>query len=262
MRFSITGMVVSCLLAAANAGAAGPARSPVAARVEGYLGAAVFDPDEGDTNSYLNGGGTGSVAGLFGPLHIQGDVFGDWTNLDHDATNYGGGGHLGFADPERGALELTGAYQNLELDTVLDDPLWRVGGEGELYLDPVTLGAQAGYVRDGDTNQDGYYVRGLLRLYPIPDLKLEGVGGVGRIAGNTSPVARALVEYRPGGWPIGLFARWEAAFDDSVDQHIAVAGVRLYLAGLRLDPGMSLRALDRVYFREACVHFVFGARTC
>jgi hypothetical protein len=157
---------------------------------------------------------------------------------------------------------LTGAYQNLELDTILDDDLWRVGGEGELYLGPVTLGAQAGYQRDGDTNQDGYYVRGLLRFYPTPDLKLEGVGGVGRLAGTTDPVARVLVEYRPGGWPLGFFARWEAAFDDALDQHLAVAGVRLYLTGLDFDSDLSLRALDRIYFRESCVHFVLGARTC
>jgi hypothetical protein len=261
-RGSIAWIAFSGVLAAAGGEAAGPERSPIAVRGEAYLGAAVVDLDDADTKSFFNGGGAGSVAGLFGPVHVQGDVFGDWTNLDHDASNYGGGGHLGYADPDQGALELTGAYQNLELDSVLDDALWRVGGEGELYLGPVTLGGQVGYQRDGDTDQDGYYARGLLRLYPTPNLKLEGAGGVGRLAGDTAPVARALIEYRLGDWPLGLFARWEAAFDDSVDQHLAVAGLRLYLEGLRFGSGMSLRKLDRVYFREACVHFVLGARTC
>jgi len=262
-RSSMAWIIFSSVLAAGSGEAARPGRSPFAARAEGYLGGAVFVPDDGgNTKSYFNGGGAGSVVGLFGPVHIQGDVFGDWTNLDHDATNYGGGGHLGLADPDRGAIEVTVAYQNLEQDDILDDPLWRAGAEGELYLGPVTLGGQGGYLRDGDTNQDGYYFRGLFRLYPTANLKLEGVGGVEHLFSDTFPVARALIEYRLDDSPLGLFVRWEAAFDSSLDQHLAVAGFRIYLEGLRFDSGMSLRASDRVYFREACVHFVLGARTC
>jgi hypothetical protein len=261
-RSLMAGVLASSVLAAGSGEAAGPERSPFAARAEGYVGAAVFDSDDADAKSFFNGGGAGSAVVLLGPLQLQGDVFGDWTNLDHDATNYGAGGHFGFADPDRGVLEVTGAYQNLEQDGILDDPLWRVGGEGELYFGAATFGWQSGYLRDGDTNRDGYYARGLVRLYPTENLKLEGVGGVEHLASDTCPVVRTLIEYRPDGWPVGLFARWEVAFDSSLDQHLAVAGVRIYLEGLRFDSRISLRESDRVYFRDACVHFVLRARTC
>jgi hypothetical protein len=248
--------------------------SPCALRAEGYGGMAILDPD-GQSKDQLaaNAGGAGSAGCLFAPFHFQGDVFGDYADVDKLSnfhpdylTNVGGGGHVGIADPAVGALELTGAYNRLSAADRQGDGVWRVGGEGELYFDPLTLGVQAGFLkaksrildRDFNTYGTGFYARGLIRFYPAESLKLEGLGGVARLDGDVIPVARALVEYRPQGWPVGLFARWEGAFDNKINQNFAVAGLRLYL----FDSPATLRETDRRYFRESCVHFLAGARTC
>jgi hypothetical protein len=253
--------IASSLLCAAAAGAAGPPVSPFAARVEGYLGGAVLDPDESSTLSAFDAGGAGSAVARFGPFYLQGDVFGDYADFDPHARNVGGGGHLGVVDPELGAIGATGAYQELEIGS-FDDHFFRAGGEAELYRGPLTLGAQGGYLDEEQSSSGGYYARGLVRFYPTGNLKLEGLGGVAELANDVVPHARVLVEYRPEAWPVAMFVRWEGAFDSSVDQHFAVAGLRLYLDGLRFGSDRTLRDLDRVYFREACVHTLLATRTC
>jgi hypothetical protein len=253
--------VASTLLCAGTAGATGPEVSPFSARVEGYLGGAVLDPESGDEVSGLDGGGTGSAVARMGPLFLQADVFGDYADFDPDARNVGGGGHLGLVDPELGAIGATGGYQEFQLGSV-DDELYRVGGEAEFYAGPVTLGVNAGYLNADLLGDDGYYARGLVRFYPTENLKLEGVGGVSELDDDVIPHARALVEYRPEGWPLGIFARWEGAIENPVDQHFAVAGLRLYLDGFRFGSDRTLRELDRTYFREACFHTLFATRTC
>ena len=248
--------------------------SPCALRAEGYGGMAIFDPD-GDSNDQnaANAGGTGSVGCLFAPFHFQGDVFGDYTDVDRLSnfhpdylSNVGGGGHIGIADENVGAFEVTGGYNELAAHGSGGHGVWRVGGEGEYYVDAMTLGVQGGYMDanakalDTDFTSDGkgYYGRGLIRFYPMENLKLEGIGGVASLHGDVIPHARALVEYRLGDTPLALFARWEGAFDNQMNQNFAVGGLRLYL----FDSPATLRETDRRYFREACVHFLAGARTC
>jgi len=248
--------------------------SPCAMRGEGYGGMAVFDPD-GDSNDQLaaNAGGAGSVACLFAPFHFQGDVFGDYADVDKLSTfhsdyltNVGGGGHIGIADPNVGALEVTGAYNQLKAADRGGNGVWRVGAEGEYYIDAVTLGVQAGYLqaeaqklrKDFDSDGNGFNARALARYYPIESLKLEGTGGVSQIRGSVTPTFRALVEYRPETWPVSFFARWESAIDNRLDQNFAVAGLRLYF----FDSPATLRETDRRYFRDSCVQTLAGARTC
>jgi hypothetical protein len=252
-----------------------PPPSPCALRAEGYGGMAVYDPQGNSSNpNAANAGGTGSVACLFAPFHFQGDVFGDYTDVDglfttfhaDYLTNVGGGGHIGVADPTVGALEVNGAFNQLAAHDRRGNGNWRIGGEGEYYLDASTLGVQAGYLKmqssaldkDVDADGDGFYARALLRFYPMETLKLEGTGGVSQIDGSVTPTFRGLVEYRPQTWPVGFFARWEGAFDNKIDQNFAVAGVRLYL----FDSPATLRETDRRYFRDACVQTLAGARTC
>jgi hypothetical protein len=255
------------LLVAASAGAEEPAPSSIAARIEGYLGAAVNHTSGNDRESAVDAGGVGTFAALMGPVYFQADVFGDYAAFNQPAHNVGFGGHLGVSDPELYAVGASFSYQEVEWkrdprNLEVDDDYLRAGGEAELYLDALTLGLMGGYLEDAETDKGGYYVRGLVRYYLLDDLKLEGVGGVAKFGSGTQPQARALVEYRPSGWPLGLFARWEGAFKSGLDQNFAVLGVRLYLEGMSFTSPRSLRSTDRIYFRESCQGFLYGARAC
>lgn len=251
--------------------------SPCASRLEGYGGMSVL---EGNNTSDQNAtaGGTGSVGCLLGAFHVQGDVFGDYNDVDKllgshtdNLTDVGGGAHFGLADPEVGNIEVNGAYNRAMVDeSGPSGNVWRVGLEGEYFLDAATLGAQAGYLNTHlgsssiinnaftPSKGDGFYARGLLRYYVTENLKLEGLGGVGQIAGDTVPQARVLAEYRPQGWPVGFFVRGEGAWDNSFDEYVGTGGVRVYL----FDSPATLRDTDRRYFREACTQFLVGTRTC
>jgi hypothetical protein len=245
--------------------------SPCAVRAEGYGGMAILDPDgQADKDLAANAGGTGSVGCLFAPFHFQGDVFGDYADVDKTfavhsdyLADVGGGAHFGLSDPEVGAIEVTGAYNRFDAEDESADGIWHVGGEGEYYMDALTLGVQGGYIEAdaenvGLNDDTGYYARALLRYYAGENMKLEGIGGVATLDKDVVPVARALVEYRMQDTPLALFARWESAFDNVLIEHTAVAGVRLYL----FDAPATLRETDRRYFRESCVHLLAGARTC
>jgi len=259
--------VFSGLLGAVSAGADEPGPAVAAARVEGYLGGAVAHASGNDRESAIDAGGTGSVSVLLGPVYFQGDVFGDYVSFNTPASDVGFGAHLGMSDPELYAVGASFSYQEIrwKLDPPnreIDDDFLRAGGEAELFLGPVTLGVLGGYLEDTETEDSGFYARGLVRYYVLDDLKLEGAAGVADIDSDAVPQARVLVEYRPPSWPLGFFARWEGAFDTGLDQNLAVLGFRLYLEGFKLDSPRSLRSTDRIYFRESCATFLFGARGC
>lgn len=258
--------VIGAVLGAATAAAQEPGPSPVAARIEGYLGAAVVD-GEGVDGGEFDGGGNGSITGLFGPVYLQADVFGDFTALDPDAHTVGFGGHLGYSDPEHFAVGASFSYQEVgwELQPQyrrIDDDYLRAGGEAELYLGPATLGLLGGYLENAEEGEGGWYARLLARYYLTDDLKFEGVAGLISLDSDEQWQTRALVEFRPVGWPLGMFTRWEGAYDTGLTQNFFVVGLRLYLEGLGLDSRRSLRSTDRIYFREACAGFLLGARAC
>lgn len=246
----VAALLCSTVLLIAGASLAEPPddNDPFAIRVEGYLGGAVVDTDDFGSEGAFEGGGMGSAVALFGPAFLQLDVFGDYADFDGEISTVGFGGYLGLVDAEIGSVAVTGGYQREKLGP-FDADTGRVGGEGELYLGPFTLGAAADYLRDADTHADGWDAGGLVRFYPIENLKLEGVGGYADLNSDGVPLGRFLVEYRPEGFWLSAFVRWEGEFDiDSPlfggDLHTAVAGVRFYW-----DRGLSLRDTDRVYFR-------------
>ena len=258
--------VLGAVFGAATAAAQEPGPSAVAARIEGYMGAAVVD-GEGVDGAEFDGGGTGSITGLFGPVYFQADVFGDYTALNPDAHTVGFGGHLGYSDPERFAVGASFSYQEVGWELQpryrrIDDDYVRGGAEAELYLGPATLGLIGGYLENAEEEEDGYYVRLLARYYLTENLKFEAVGGLVSLDSDERWQTRALVEFRPAGWPLGIFTRWEGAYDTGLTQNFFVAGFRLYLEGMRLDSPRSLRSTDRIYFREACAGFLLGARAC
>ncbi len=63
---------------------------------------------------------------------------------------YGAGGHFFWRNSDYALLGLTGSYlQHRSAD------LWRIGGEGELYWNQITLAGQLGN-QSGDLGSDGY----------------------------------------------------------------------------------------------------------
>jgi hypothetical protein len=145
---------------------------------------------------------------------------------DGDAM-FGVGGHLFWRDPSQGLLGVTGSYVGWDAD----NGTWggytdmaRVGVEGEMYLDQLTLAAQAG-VQFGQRTDDGLYGRADLKWYASPDLALKlGVSA----DDHRDFVAHAGTEFQAGfaGIPgLTLFAD-AAAGDD--DYYKVYAGVRIY----------------------------------
>jgi hypothetical protein len=265
--FQLGCCVLSGLFAAASAGAEEPGPAAVAARVEGYLGGAVVNQSGNDRESAVDAGGVGSFSALVGPVYFQADVFGDYTAFKRSGSDVGFGAHLGVSDPDLYAVGASFSYQQIKWRRDLpyrevDDDYLRAGAEAELYLDALTLGVMGGYLENAERDKGGYTARGLVRYYLTEDLKLEGAGGVAKFGSGTQPQARVLVEYRPQGWPVGFFTRWEGAFKSGLDQNFAVLGFRLYLEGLGSDSPRSLRSTDRIYFRDSCQGFLFGARAC
>lgn len=259
--------VLSGLLAAAPVAADEPGPAVAAARIDGYLGGSVVYERGKGTDAAVDAGGIGSLSVLVGPAYFQADVFGDYNAINPYARDVGFGGHLGVSDPDLYAVGADFSYQEISWRrnppfSEVDDDFLRAGAEAELYLDALTFGAMGGYLENGDRDEGGYYARGLVRYYPLDDLKLEASGGVAKFGYGTQPQARALVEYRPQGWPLGFLVRWEGAFRSGLDQNFAVLGFRLYLEGLGLDSPRSLRSTDRIYFRESCQGFLYGARAC
>ena len=269
-------VVVSALalppLLGAGVARATPPPSPCAALLEGYGGMSMMSHGGADSPN-ANAGGTGSVGCLFGIFHVQGDVVGDWNDMDHiggvqtdSFSNVGGGGSLGVADPSLGALEVNGMFNHVMVDENLgDNDVWRIGGLGEYYWNPLTAGVYAGYLKSNSGfigSGSGYYARGMLRYYPTEDIKLEGSGGVGEVDGHTIPQASLLAEWRPATWPVGFFIRGEGAWHNSnaldLNQYFYTGGIRVYL----FDKPATLRETDRRYFRPACLSFLIGTRTC
>ncbi len=90
---------------------------------------------------------------------------------------YGAGGHLFWRNPDYALFGLTGSYlQHRSAD------LWRIGGEGEIYWNQITLAGQLGN-QSGDFGSDGY---GRLdaRYYLAGD-NLMFSGGGGHFDGHT-----------------------------------------------------------------------------
>lgn len=262
MKARVAGSMV--LLSTLLMGAA-PEVPPYAVRLEGYSGAIVLD-DASPLDDYAyEGGGTGSAVALFGPAYLQADIFGDYVDDlgdfgKTDFRNVGVGGHLGVGSQDMGIVGISGAWQDVDIDPGADgNSLWRIGVEGEYFLEQLTLGVQAGYETADVSDTNGYYANGLIRFYPSEDWKLEGIAGViDTDDSSTSPVAGINTEYRFGSSPFAGFARWESSFFSSADFHSAVLGFKLYFDG----DGGTLKRADRAHFRDACHFAILGTRTC
>ena len=249
---------------------AAPEVPPYAARIEGFVGANTVS-DLPCCNDYaFNVGGTGSAAANFGAGYLQADVFGDWTNNlgDHGSANFrnvGVGGHLGIGSQTVGILGIAGSWQDPKAEGTngvsgsASNSFWRIGLEGDYFLDQFTAGVRAGYATFDVSNNDGYYVHTKFRYYVTDDFKFEGTGGViDSENSKATPLGGVLAEYRVSNSPFSVFARWEGSFNKSVDEQLTVLGATLYFDG----DGATLKRTDRAQLRDACTFAVFGSRLC
>lgn len=135
------------------------------------------------------------------------------------------GGHLFWRDPSRGLLGLTGAYAIApNVGGVVDLEVTRFGGEGELYLDNVTL-AVGGGIQDGHHLDDGSYSSINAYWYANDNLRL-GIGAANDPVNDTTGLAD--VEYQPDfGVQSGLTFFAGSSFGKN-DLIVAQAGVRFY----------------------------------
>ncbi|MEZ4331490.1 MAG: hypothetical protein R3F35_07035 [Myxococcota bacterium] len=247
----------------------------VAVRGEGFVGYDHVDFGPVDEDAFEGGGGI-SAALTGDRFYLQGDVLGDSIQYDDigpfdadlDSDSVVAALHLGWRNPERGALGIAGLYEHLEFETrgagflsgSSDSEVWRGGVEGELFLGPVSLAANAGLLQLQD-DTTGYVDFGIA-FYPTERARVHLGGGVADIE-----------ESEPWGLigaggelllldPLSLFARWDATLvDDDTDyeHHSFVVGARLYWGA----ETPSLLVYDRSYFKRTCVAPIFvTGRTC
>lgn len=236
----------------------------VALRGEGYVGYDHLDFGPLDEDAFEGGGGL-SASLVADQLYLQGDVLGNTVQFDDvgpsdaelDGDSVFAAVRLGWRDAERGALGVVGSYEYLKLDvsgvpTVsgsADTDVWRGGAEGELFLGPVTLAANAGLLQlEDDTT--GYFDLGV-SFYPTERARVHFGGGIAD-----------LEESDPWGVigaggeillldPLSAFVRWDATLrndDTDYEQHSIVFGARLYWGA----DTPSLIAYDRSHFKRSC----------
>ncbi|QQS12087.1 MAG: hypothetical protein IPK81_21625 [Rhodospirillales bacterium] len=174
--------------AATAQSASGPAVSGLNGKVElsgGYM------QSENKGLDGFAGFAAGSVAAPIGhSFGVQGDV---GVGIIDGEFAVGTGGHLFWRDPSVGLVGAAGQWRRID-----KTDLFRVGGQGELYLNKITAGIFAGYQwgeRGTKLRTKSGFVGGIdLKAYPMDDLMLRA--GLGVEAGSV--IGRFGAEYRPG----------------------------------------------------------------
>lgn len=257
------GMVCALIGCPFAAGAAGPpARPKLSLRGEigaTYLyldgGSGVVQSDEAG-DFWLLGGGA-ALDAAWDKWHIQAD-FGGEGNINERSANdtyldsYGGGLHFNLRDPERGSVGIFSGLGTVETnDLNAPDPetlSWIVGGEGQIYFEPVTLYLQAGYadrqsIRSGgdvDVLKNAGFGRAVARYFPCDQVELSAETSYtqGRMDPDEDLVWilgwGAGAEWRPRGWPVSGFVDYLGAHydqkddNDQLDEHRIMFGLRFY----------------------------------
>ncbi len=171
-------------------------------------------------NGFVEGSLTGPLGDRFG-YQIDAGIAGG------DLNAFGGvGAHLFWRDPAMGLLGIYGDY----VSPPVGNEYWRIGLEGEAYLDRFSVEGSAGY--QDLTHSGGSFFSGDITLayYPIDNLRLKAT-----VLTNTSEVfGRVGAEY--------LFSHVSAApalFADGTFGN----GITTVRAGLRLYFGTAGKSL-------------------
>lgn len=254
MRVLVSTFMTICLVALPTQ--RGSAEPRVALRGEGYLGYSTLELESLEEDAF-QGGGAGSASVVLDRWYLQGDVFGDYMDFDlADSEIVGVGGHAGWRDAERGSAGWVGTYNYQDTG---DLDLWRTGFEGELFLDRVTVMANAGY-SEGDGEGAAYLDAGL-SFYPIDRARIQAhAGGYALEEDDRFVLVGAGGELLVAN-PVAAFVRWDAMIFDGpfdLDQHSIVAGMRLYWGAEEA----TLRSYDRSHFKDTCLGILLAGRFC
>lgn len=247
-----------------------------------------FDPEYiglgvgGHVNFWLNDNFTLQIDGL-------GNF---WRNENRDFNNYRmfaveGLAHAGWRDPDKGYFGAFGgllSYGYSGANNSFDQ--WVAGGEGAIYLDSMTVFGQAGFMDSfkDDTNGSGpgnsftdtWFVRGGVRYFATPNMKLEASGGL--LQGNEyatndgvccrvdMPFWQVEGEYKPDDSRVSWFASYggyhenerSVRTDYSHTTHTVMAGIRIHFGQDTLQSfdrtGASLDFFDTKMLATAYDH--------
>lgn len=139
----------------------------------------------------------------------------------------GAAAHFFWRDPDKGLLGFAGGFANTDTNSSAagSSDVGAFVGEGELYLENLTVSGLAGYQFSDGAGNDGFLGRLDFEWYATDDLLLTA-------GAETNPVhdllGRVGVEYRPGFDALpGLSFFADGAFGEN-DFYRAYGGIRLY----------------------------------
>ena len=178
------------------------------------------DPDE--TSAWTFGADGKFRIDLFDGVAAQADFSFEETDANEGDDYYQGsllaGGHLSWSNPDSGLLGIFAATGSGESDEV-DSDFWLLGGEGQLYLDNITLYVQAGYFdaeehdpefeEDDDAFQNAWFGRIVGRYFFSPETRLQG------------EFSYANGEQDDDNQDMDVYS-WGARFDQQIVEHLAI----------------------------------------
>jgi hypothetical protein len=193
-----------------------PAVSAVNGKIE--VGGGFADYDGVDSDGVFYGAASLSI-----PL---GYSFGAQADISvanaFDETGAGGALHLFTRDPNAYLFGLIGGYSD-----VGNANLAYVGGEGELYLDNISIEMAAGYLNadpDGGPSRDRFFALGDLAFYPVDNLRFS----VGAASVAQFETVNMQAEYMLDSMPVSFKFRGAVGEDGYAE---ATAGISFYFGG-------------------------------
>lgn len=269
MSFSRFGVTLAALLSisatsgmAADLGESDTAtESNIAARIEAGFGWANISAG-GSINGWALEG-AGSVSMVFGGFYGQIDV-----SALHQNFNFGNINdvsavlHLGWRDQSIGTASIVGSTNRISLGGA-GATVNRIGVEGEIFLDYLTLGAGGGVIRPaGGGAANIWYATGLARFYLSENTKIQAaVSGLFPNGGGGNAYAvEAGIEHDYASMPFSVYARYDGFFlpAGGGNTHALMAGLKFYFGG---NNGSIMQA-DRAFFADSCRFKAGSLRVC
>ncbi len=170
------------------------------------------------TNSNGRGHGAASLSlplGCMWALQIDGAY-----GAIGPADGGGVGAHLFTRDPSSYLFGVFGSYSNV--DDIINNDIFRIGGEAEFYFGQFSLEGLAGY-EDADFSGNDWFASATAAFYATDDVRLYA-GYRHFLSTDTGVVG---VEWQPhfSGLPVTLFTEGQVGSDDFVS---VLGGVRFY----------------------------------
>lgn len=260
--------------------------------VDQWAGVQFVGDSVNDNTTFANGGEGRLSLPLGSNLSIQNDFKYEYNSyaLESAASNpdfagprysYSGAAHLSWRDPSRGLFGIFGGMGSSNYGSfggTLSADAAFVGGEAQVYLDNITLYAQAGYV-DYDTLDsfpmtDGFFVRGVFRWFLENGSRLQLEGSYFDHS-FSAPAAAQLTNTEGEIFTVGarydfdvdlpiagntpLFIGYRGTFREDcleafdVDDHTIMIGTSYSFSGYRKTVDRQGATLDTPHFNHSCV---------